>query len=68
MATAAVLGVGAFFALGAMAVGVPADEGGAAPQQLARPMQTGETATTTTAPSAPAISFATPMVKATPSQ
>jgi hypothetical protein len=63
-ASAAVLGVGTFITLGAMAVGVPSHDGGAPPQQLAGPMQTGVTATTTTPPSAPETSFAAPTVKA----
>ena len=65
---AAVVGGGALVVIGALSINLQPDRGTTDRdlQTVADPMQTGETATTTTPPPAPETSVAVPPVKAPP--
>jgi hypothetical protein len=65
---AAVVGGGALVVMGALSINLQPDRGTTdrEVQTVAEPMQTGETATTTTPPAAPETSVAVPPVKAPP--
>jgi hypothetical protein len=65
---AAVVGGGALVVMGALSINLQPDRGTTdrEVQTVAEPMQTGETATTTTPPVAPETSVAVPPVKAPP--
>ena len=65
---AAVVGGGALVVMGALSITLQPDRGTTDRelQIVAEPMQTGETATTTTPPAAPETSVAEPPVKAPP--